>query len=67
MAEVFGAGLAVHLSPKYLGLNAGFSGLFSDSPWLDFGTAFEQFGTEFQDCFRIVRTEFMDCFRTIWS
>ena len=41
MAEVFGAGLAVHFSPKDLGLNAGFLGLFSDSPGLDLGAAFE--------------------------
>ena len=36
MVEIVGAGTAVHFSPKDLGLNAVFTGLFSDSPGLDF-------------------------------
>ena len=44
MVEVFGAERALHFNPKYLGLNAGFFGLFSDSPGLDF-----------QGCFRTVQ------------
>ena len=35
MVEIVGAGTAVHFSPKDLGLNAGFSGLFSNSPELN--------------------------------
>ena len=35
MVVVFRAGMAVHFSPKDLGLTAGFQGLFSDSPdWI---------------------------------
>ena len=42
MVEVFGAGKAVHFSPKDLGLNAGFLGLFSNSPVLNFLYCFGQ-------------------------
>ena len=41
MAEVFRAGTAVHFSLKNVGLNAGFSGLFSDSLELNSKTVFE--------------------------
>ena len=44
MVELFGAGTVMHFSPKDLGMNAGFSGLFSNSP-----------GLNFQGCFRTVR------------
>ena len=44
MVELFGARMVVHFSPKDLGLNAGFLGLFLNSPGLDF-----------QGCFRTVR------------
>ena len=40
MVEVFGAGTAVYFSSKDLGLNAGLSGLFSNSPELDYETDF---------------------------
>ena len=43
MVELFGAETVMHFSPKDLGMNAEFSGLFSNSPGLDF-----------QGCFRIV-------------
>ena len=45
MVEVFGAGTVVHFSSKYLGLNVGLSGLFSDSSEL-----------KFRDCSRTVRS-----------
>ena len=45
MVEVFGAGTAIHFSPKDLELNVGFSGLFSDSQ-----------ESKFKDRFRIVRS-----------
>ena len=32
MVEIVGARTAVHFSPKDLGLNVGFSGMFSNSP-----------------------------------
>ena len=48
MVEVFGAGMAVHFSSKDLGLNAGFSGLFSNSS-----------KPKFLDCFQIVRSWIM--------
>ena len=35
MVEIVGVGTAVHFSPKDLGLNAGFSGLFSNSSKLN--------------------------------
>ena len=54
MDEIVGAGTTVYFNPKDLGLNAGFSGLFSISSKLNF-----------QDCFRTVRTEFIDCFREL--
>ena len=54
MVEIVGAGMAVHFSPKDLGLNAGFFGLFSNNPKLNF-----------RDCFQIVKTKFMDFFRTV--
>ena len=44
MVEVFEARMAKHFSPKDLGLNVGFLGLFSDSP-----------GQDFRGCFRKVR------------
>ena len=44
MVELFGARMVVHFSPKDLGLNVGFSSLFSNNPRLDF-----------QGCFRTVR------------
>ena len=47
MDGAFGAGTAVHFSPKDLGLNVGFFGLFSDSPRLDFRTVFGQSETKF--------------------
>ena len=47
MVEVFGAGTAVHFSPKNLGPNAGFLGLFSDSPRLFLGSP----ELKFRDCF----------------
>ena len=43
MVEVFGVGTALHFSPKILGLNVGFLGLFSDSPGLDFRGCFYSF------------------------
>ena len=46
MDGAFGAGTAVHFSPKDLGLNVGFLGLFSDSPRLDFWTVFGQSETK---------------------
>ena len=52
MVEVFGAKTAVHFSPKKLGLNAGFLGLFSDSPGLFLGCP----KLKFQDCFHTVRS-----------
>ena len=51
MVEVLRAGKAVHFSPKNLGLNAGFLGLFSDSTGLDFRVVFGQAGTEFLGLF----------------
>ena len=36
MDRVFGARTVTHFNPKNLGLNAGFSGLSSDSPELNF-------------------------------
>ena len=36
MVGIVGAGTAVHFNPKSLGLNVGFSGLFSNSPELNF-------------------------------
>ena len=47
MDGAFGAGTAVHFSPKDLGLNIGFLGLFSDNQRLDFPTVFGQSGTKF--------------------
>ena len=44
MVEVLGAERAVHFSPKDLGLNARFLGLFLDSPGLDC-----------RGCFRTIR------------
>ena len=32
MVEIVGAGTTVHFSPKDLGMNVGFPGLFSNSP-----------------------------------
>ena len=37
MVEIFGAKMAVHFSPKYLGSNVGFIGLFWAIPGLIFG------------------------------
>ena len=48
MVEVFGARMVVHFSPKDLGQNAGFLGLFSDSQ-----------ESKFWDCFRIFRSWIM--------
>ena len=56
MVEIVWAGTAVHFSPKDLGLNVGFSSLFSNSLELNF-----------RDCCQIVQTEFMDRFRAIRS
>ena len=56
MVEIVGAGTTLHFSPKDLGLNAGFSSLFSNSSELNF-----------RDCIQIVRTKFIDCFRTVRS
>ena len=36
MVEIVGAGTALHFNPKYLGLNARFSGLFSNSLKMNF-------------------------------
>ena len=46
MVGVFGAGMAVHFSPKDLGLSGGVS-----------GTVFRQFGL---DCFGQLQDEFLD-------
>ena len=43
MVEVFEAGKAMHFSPKDLGLNVGFLGLFLDSLELNSVTVFRQF------------------------
>ena len=56
MVEIIGVDTTVHFSPKDLGLNAGFSGLFFNNSEL-----------HFQNCFRTVRTEFMDYFRAVRS
>ena len=45
MVKIVGVGTTMHFSPKDLGLNVGFSGLFSNSP-----------KQNFWDCFRTVRT-----------
>ena len=54
MAEPIGFGTAVHFSPKTMGLNAEFFGLFLDSARMDFGVVFGQSGTKilglFLDC-----------------
>ena len=54
MVEIVRAGTTVHFSPKDLGLNAGFSELFSNSSKLNL-----------RDCFRTVQTEIMDCFQIV--
>ena len=36
MVEIVGVGKALHFSPKDLGLNVGFSGMFSNSPKQNF-------------------------------
>ena len=41
IVEVFGAWKAVHFSPKDLGLNARFLGLFLNSPKMNYETVFE--------------------------
>ena len=56
MVEIVGAGTAVHFSPKDLGLDARFSGLFSNSLKMNF-----------RDCFLTIRTEIMDCFQVVRS
>ena len=56
MVEIVGAGTAVHFSPKDLGLNAGFSCLFSNSLVLNLWDYFWRFRTEFMDCFGTVRS-----------
>ena len=56
MVEIVGVGTALHFSPKDLGLNAEFSGLFSNNAEL-----------HFQNSFMTVQTEFMDCFRAVQS
>ena len=42
MVKAIGARTTVHFSPKSLGLNARFLGLYSDSPGMDFEAVFRQ-------------------------
>ena len=64
MVEVFGAGTIVHFNPKDLGLNAGFLGLFSDSP----GAVFRKSGTEIPELFSdSPEQNFWDYFRQSWD
>ena len=67
MAEVFGARMAMHFSPKDLGMNAGFSGFFPTvEGWIS-GLFSNSPEFKFRHCFRTVRTEFMDCFWVVLS
>ena len=56
MVEIVGAGTALHFNPKYLGLNAGFLGLFFNSLKLNFRDSFRTVQIEFKDCFRAVQS-----------
>ena len=56
MVEIVRAGTTVHFSHKDLGLNVGFSGLFSNSPVMNFWDCFRRVWTEFMDYFQIVRS-----------
>ena len=47
---------AMRFSSKILGLNVGILRTVSNSPGLDFGIVFGQFGTEFVDFFRVVQS-----------